>query len=125
MVAEKTWIILLFLCFEKVVQHLFVTYAFFKNISSIRSDMAFDYRYFMYVGLIIALLFAVAFYGLLKQEIWGHKLAFTMGWVDFFGEFVGQGGALNFIPLSFIVAIIIIILSYRYNKSIQDSNQVV
>ena len=125
MKEDKIKFILLFLCLEKIIQHLFVTYAFFKDISGIRSDMAFDYRYFMYMGLIIVVLFGLAFYGLYKEEKWGITLVFSMGWVDFIGEFIGQGGWLKFIPVSFIVAIIIIILSYRYHTITNGLNQAV
>jgi len=115
---DRNWqyYLLVLLGIEKTIQHIFVTYAFAIDLSGIRSEMQFDYRFFMYSGIFIAILFAFATYYLGKMELLGVKLMFLGGWIDFIGEFIGQGIPLEFIPVSFIVAIIIILVSWTYYR---------
>ena len=63
-----------------------------------------------------------------KQKSWGLTLLWFLGWFDFIGEHVAQGGSLKFTPLSYILAIVIIIvvpLHMRGMKSNKDKKLVI
>jgi len=116
--SPRIYYFLLILCIEKVVQHIYVTYAFATDIDTIRTDVVFDYRIFMYSGMIIALGFFFSAYGILKEQKWSLNLLWILGWTDFVGEFIAQGGRLQFVPLSYLLAIVIIIIVPIYKHRI-------
>nr|QNO41424.1 hypothetical protein LLBHLIGG_00008 [Methanosarcinales archaeon ANME-2c ERB4] len=105
--------LLILLLAEKVIQHVVVTVCFFYNISNIRSTVAIDYNFLMISGAIVALLFAIAFLGAVKNKTWGIILASALAVFDIVGEFVAQGTISIAINVSITVAIILLVLCYH------------
>ena len=102
--------LLIILLIEKVIQHLVVTVSFFYNTGDIRSTVAVDYNFLMISGAIVAILFAIAFYGVIKNKNWGIILAATLAMFDIIGEFIAQGTIMITITVSIVVATILLIL---------------
>ena len=119
----KRYYFILFICVEKFIQHVFVTFAFAYDLSDIRSDVVVDYRILLYSGFIVAWFFLYAGYGIYQQKIWGLNLLWFLGWFDFIGEHIAQGGSLNFTPLSYIMAIIIIIIIPLHKRTMKKKNE--
>ncbi|MCY3413014.1 MAG: hypothetical protein INQ03_15355 [Candidatus Heimdallarchaeota archaeon] len=112
---------ILFICFEKFIQHIYVTYAFAADIDTIRSDVVLDYRILMYSGFFVAWVFLISGYTIFKERAWGLTLLWFLGWFDFLGEHIAQGGSLKFTPVSYIVAIIIIIIVPLHRRGMKKS----
>jgi len=109
--------LLMALAIEKVVQHFFVAVAFYSNFGDLRSQVAVDYRSLMYSGLVVGFLFIAAFYGLVRKAKWGTYLVAALALFDVFGEFVAQGTLMIAVPLSFIVAVVILLLAYIQSRT--------
>ena len=110
----RSWLgyLLIILLVEKVIQHVVVTVCFFYNTFDIRSKVAIDYHFLMISGAIVAALFAIAFWGTVKNKKWGIILASALAMLDIVGEFVAQGTISITITVSIIVAIILLVLCY-------------
>lgn len=67
-------ILLLVLSIEKVVQHLFVTYAFAIDMGDIRDSVVIHHAPLMIVGLVIGLLFAISVRLQYRNERRGYLL---------------------------------------------------
>lgn len=103
--------VLILLVAEKIIQHTFVSLAFFYDIGAIRSAVAVDYRALMVSGAVIAILFAVALLALIRKTRWSLYLIALLAASDIIGEFIAQGTVLIAINVSIIVAVILLFLS--------------
>lgn len=83
--------LLIILLGEKVIQHVFVSFSFLYNVGDIRSTVAVDYRALMISGAIIAVLFVVALWAVIRKKRWGLILVALLATADIVGEFVAQG----------------------------------
>ncbi len=104
--------LLIILLGEKVIQHLIVSVAFLYDIGNIRSTVAVEYKILMLSGVIIAVLFIVSIWGIIKRKNWGLFLVSFLAIIDIVGEFIAQGTVLITINISILVAIILLILCY-------------
>lgn len=103
-------VLLMLLSLEKFIQHMFVTYAFLVDLGGIRQLVSLDYRLFMISGFLVGILFLVSFILLIRRNQLGLNLLLGLALFDFVGEFVAQGTLFIAIPVSFVVASLIIIV---------------
>lgn len=109
------WVVV-FLTIEKIIQHAVVTWSFYTDFGDIRSIVSTDYRIFMISGGIIGVLFVIASWGLWNEKEWSVPLVGCLALFDIIGEFIAQNELFITITVSFIVAIILLILCYRIIK---------
>ena len=117
-------VILMILSLEKFVQHIYVTYAFMEDLGSIRQFVTLDYRIFMISGFLVGLLFLVSFFLMFRRNRFGLDLLLGLALFDFVGEFVAQGTLFIAIPVSFIVASLIIVVLLVTRKSLVQEDKV-
>jgi len=110
------WYVLVILNIEKIIQHIFVTYAFWRDIGGIRSQVAVSPDLLMIAGACIAILFIISLWGLLTNKWWANNLLIGLAIFDILGEFVAQGRIDIAIPVSFVVAVVILILALVYRR---------
>ena len=119
MPKNGTWIrvLLVLLVIEKVIQHLVVTLALIFDLGGIRASLAHDYRFFLVAGAFEALLFAFGGWGVLRKKSWAGWLLLILALMDILGEFVAQGTLLITINVSFLVAVILLVVSLLYRST--------
>jgi hypothetical protein len=105
---------LILLTIEKIVQHIFVTLAFYFNWKDIASTVVVSPTFLMISGAVIAILFVVGLWGLLKRRGWTVNLLIALALIDMLGEFVAQGRIAINMNISFLVATLLLILSLVY-----------
>ncbi len=110
--------LLIVLLAEKVIQHTAVSLSFLYNIGNIRSTVAVDYEALMIIGAIVAVLFAVALWEVVRRKNRGLYMASLLAAFDIVGEFVAQGTILIVINISIIVAIVLLFLCYFGRQSV-------
>lgn len=106
--------IVIALVVEKIVQHVFVTAAFFFNWDDIASTVAVAPGALMVLGGAVAVLFGLSLWGLLARKSWATYLAIGLALFDIVGEFVAQGKVGIVITWSFLVAITLLIVTAAY-----------
>ncbi len=116
--SRGSWLrwILVLLVIEKIIQHIVVTAAFFFDWKDIASTVAVDPTLLMILGALVALLFVVALWALLGRRSWATGLVIGLGLFDILGEFVAQGTLIITITVSFLVAIMLLILALLYRR---------
>ncbi len=115
---SKSQILLLVLSIEKVVQHLFVTYALAVDLGDIRDSVVIHHVPLMIVGFVVGLLFAVSARLQFENERGGYRLLLYLALFDFAGEFVAQGTLAIEIVLSIVVATIILLTLFFHRKTL-------
>lgn len=112
--ASLPWlkIALIALVIEKVVQHFIVTLAFYFDWGEIGSTVVVSPRILMILGTIVALLLAASLWGLVRSRAWATKLVMGLALFDIAGEFIAQGKFAIVITVSFVVAMILLGLSF-------------
>lgn len=110
------------LLLEKVVQHVFVTAAFYLDLGGIRSTVAVSPDVLMVLGAIVAVLFALALWGLLAAKAWALGLIIALALFDLVGEFVAQGRLAIQLNVSFLVAALILFLALSFRRQKQASS---
>ncbi|MCA9872322.1 MAG: hypothetical protein KC441_01670 [Anaerolineales bacterium] len=106
--------VLIVLVAEKIVQHIFVTLAFFLDWQGIGATVAVNPQVLLVLGAIAAILFALSLWGLLSQQKWAVNLIIGLALFDIIGEFVAQGTMGIVINVSFLVATVLLILALFY-----------
>jgi hypothetical protein len=101
------------LAIEKVVQHVFVTWAFAANRFELRDRVAAPYEVLMFVGGAAAVCFALAGFGLWRRQRRSCWILIGLALVDIVGEFVAQGTIMIEVNVSFVVALAILGLAIR------------
>ena len=112
--------ILVLLSFEKFIQHMVVTYAFYVDMGEIRSTVMVDHRLLMISGFIVGILFLVNIPFLLQRKRSSVTALFLLALFDFIGEFIAQGTLAINITLSFLVASIILLILIVERKRFVD-----
>lgn len=107
---------LLVLVVEKIVQHIVVTVAFYFDWRGIGSTVVVSPTVLMVLGAGAAVAFAVSLWGLLRRREWAVNLVIALALFDIVGEFVAQGRIGILITVSFIVAVVLLILALRYRR---------
>jgi hypothetical protein len=115
------WYVLVILNIEKIIQHVFVTYAFWRDIDGIRSQVAVSPDLLLVTGACIAILFMISLWGMFTDRRWSINLLIGLALFDLMGEFIAQGRIDIAIPLSFVVAVAILILALVYRRQIPRS----
>ena len=115
---SRSQILLLLLSTEKVVQHLFVTYAFAVDLGEIRASVVIHHVPLMIVGFAIGLLFALSARLQYKNQRSGYLLLLYLALFDFVSEFVAQGTLAIEIVLSIVVAAIILLTLFVNRKAL-------
>jgi hypothetical protein len=104
-----TWYLLVILTCEKIIQHTAVTLAFYNDWHGIRSQVAVNPNILMVLGAIVAVLFVISLWGLLRQRKWAIGLLIGLAIFDIVGEFLAQGVLTIVITVSFLVALAILL----------------
>jgi hypothetical protein len=104
------------LVFEKIIQHIFVTLAFYFNWGQIGSTVAVNPSILMILGAVVAVFFVISLWGLITQRKWAINLVIALALFDIFGEFVAQGTIMITINVSFLVATSLLILALVYHR---------
>ena len=112
-------VVTLVLVAEKIIQHIFVTMAFYFNWKDIRSTVAVSPDALMILGAIAAILFALSLWGLLMHRKWSTGLIMGLALFDMVGEFVAQGRIDIVINVSFLMATLLLILSFPYRRELK------
>jgi len=113
-----SWVryVLIALIFEKIIQHVIVTLAFYFNWQDIGSTVAVNPGILMILGAIVSVLFGLSLWGMIAQKEWTMNLVITLALFDILGEFVAQGRIDIVINVSFLVAVILLILALSYRR---------
>ena len=116
--AKTAWVryILIALIFEKIIQHILVSIAFYFNWADIGSTGAVSPSILMILGVIVAVLFILSLWGMITQQKWVMLLVTALALFDIIGEFVAQGKISITITISFLIAIILLILTLIYRR---------
>ena len=121
---KSIWLILLIiLSFEKFIQHMFVTYAFYVDLDEIRSKVVIDHNLLMISGFIVGILFLINIPFLYRGKRFSIILLFFLAIFDFIGEFVAQGTLAIEIMVSFIVATIILLIILFKRKDLMGNTE--
>ena len=116
MKSNRLYYVLLLLLIEKIIQHIFVTFALYFNWKDIASTVAVSPTVLMVAGAVVAALFAVALWGMLTKKFWAIKLIIALALFDMVGEFVAQGMICIVLNVSFIVGTLLLILALIYRR---------
>ncbi len=113
---KSNWVYfaLILLIVEKIIQHIFVTLAFAFNWGDITSTVVVSPTVLMILGAIIAVLFVLSLWGMLRKQIWALSLVTVLALFDIIGEFVAQGRIGIVITVSFLVATVLLVLALVY-----------
>jgi hypothetical protein len=116
--VKTPWVkyLLIALVFEKIIQHIVVTLAFYFNWADIGSTVAVNPGILMILGPVIAVLFILSLWGIMTQQNWASNLVIALALFDMIGEFIAQGRIDIVITVSFLVATILLILALLYRR---------
>lgn len=116
--VKPTWIkyLLIALVFEKIIQHIVVTIAFYLNWAQIGSTVAINPNILMILDAVVAVLFMLSLWGMITQQKWAINLVIALALFDIIGEFVAQGTIIIAMTVSFLVATILLILALLYRR---------
>ena len=119
--AKYTWLryLLIALVCEKIIQHTFVTLAFYFNWQNIDSTVAVNPTLLMIAGAILAVLFVFSLWELISKRKWSLILIGVLALCDIFGEFIVQGRIYIDITVSFLVAVILLFVAAEYRRIYQ------
>lgn len=105
---------------EKIIQHTLVSIAFWFNAGDIRWKVAANPDTLLILGAVVAVLFVVSLWGIITNEKWVPTLLIALALFDIGGEFLAQGKLAITITLSFVLAILILILAPVYRRHIRQ-----
>ena len=116
--ARTDWIryLLIALAFEKIIQHVFVTLAFYFNWGNIDATVAVYPDVLMILGAAVAALFILSVWGLITRKKWAINLVIALALFDIVGEFIAQGKIGIEMNVSFLVATALLILALIYRR---------
>ena len=86
---------------------------FLFDFGGVRATVAVDYRYLMVAGGIVAILFFIALWGLLTEKTWSISLVAGLAVFDIVGEFIAQGTIFITLMVSFVVAVVLLVLCHK------------
>ena len=116
------YIVLILLIVEKIIQHIFVTLAFYFNWAEIASTVVVSPTILMTLGVPLALLFVLSLWGMIKKQMWAVDLVIGLALFDIIGEFVAQGTIGILITVSFLVATLLLILALMYRRQFSPTS---
>jgi hypothetical protein len=104
------------LILEKIFQHIVVTLAFLFDWGAIRSTVVVHPDILLVLGAIVAVLFGLSLWGMLRRKPWALTLVIGLAIFDIIGEFVAQGTISIMLTVSFLVATLLLILALWYRR---------
>ena len=115
---KSNWVyyLLILLIIEKIIQHIAVTLALYFNWMNITSTVAVSPVLLMVAGAITAILFCFSLWGSIKKQRWAINLVIALALFDLAGEFVAQGRIDIAIPVSFIAAVLLLVLALIFRR---------
>jgi hypothetical protein len=115
---RRSWrdYLLLVLLVEKIIQHIVVTIAFYFNWSDIASTVVISPSLLMMLGAVAAMAFGLSFWGMVTQRKWAIDLVILLALFDITGEFIAQGRIPIVLTVSFVVAVILLILALLHRR---------
>jgi hypothetical protein len=115
---RRSWrdYLLLVLLVEKIIQHILVTIAFYFNWSDIASTVVISPSLLMILGAVAAMAFGLSFWGMVTQRKWAIDLVILLALFDITGEFIAQGRIPIVLTVSFVVAVILLILALLHRR---------
>ena len=114
--SNWTYYLLIVLVTEKIIQHGFVTLAFYFNWKDIASTVVVSPSILMILGAFVGVSFVVSPWGMVRKQTWAIKLVVALAFFDIIGEFVAQGRLDIMITVSFLVAVLLLILAWPYQR---------
>jgi hypothetical protein len=113
-----SWVryLLIALVAEKIVQHIAVTLAFYLNWADIGSAVAMDPGIVMVLGGLVAVLYVLSLWGLIVHRRGTLTLIVALALFDIVGEFVAQGTTYITITVSFLAALVLLILAFLHHR---------
>jgi hypothetical protein len=108
--------VLLALVVEKIIQHIVVSLAFYFNWTAIASTVVVHPAVLLVLGSIVAILFCVAFWGLIRARSWAVNLVIGLALFDIVGEFVAQGTVAITMTVSFLMASVLLLLAVVFKR---------
>jgi hypothetical protein len=120
---KSNWVyyVLNMLIVEKIIQHVFVTLAFYFNWADIASTVEVSPTILMILGAFIAILFVLSLWGMLSKQSWTINLVTFLALFDIIGEFVAQGRIGIVVTVSFIVAVLLLIMAPMYRRQFKHT----
>jgi hypothetical protein len=109
--------LLILLISEKIIQHIVVTMALIFDLADIRGSLALDYRFFLVAGAFEILVFVFGGWGVLQKKSWAWWLLLVLALTDIVGEFVAQGTLIITLNVSFIVAVLLLVVTLLYRQT--------
>jgi hypothetical protein len=116
MKSNLTCSLLVILIVEKIIQHIFVTLAFYFNWKDIASMVVVSPVALMVLGALVDALFILSLWGMVRKRAWAIKLVLALASFDIIGEFVAQGRLDIVITVSFIVAVCLLFLALQHQR---------
>lgn len=101
---------------EKTIQHIAVSVAFYFNWTGIGASVAVSPRVLIVLGVTVAILFALALWALVTERPWASALVIALALFDIIGEFVVQATLAIAITVSFVVALLLLVLGLMYRR---------
>src|SRR5512139_2828866 len=89
--STRVYFALILLVAQKIVQHIVVTLAFYFNWRDIASTVVVSPTVLMILGALLAALFVLAMWGMLRKRSWSVDLVLALALLDIIGEFAAQG----------------------------------
>ena len=114
---------LVLLSVEKVIQHISVTLAFYFNWNDIASAVFVHPGLLMVLGGIVAILFAISLWGLVRKQASAVNLLLALAVFDLVGEFAAQGRIAIDMTVSFLAAMLLLILCLVYRRQMRRITQ--
>ena len=114
---------LVLLSVEKVIQHISVTLAFYFNLNDIASAVVVHPGLLMVLGGIVAILFAISLWGLVRKQASAVNLLLALAVFDLVGEFAAQGRIAIDMTVSFLAAMLLLILCLVYRRQMRRITQ--
>jgi hypothetical protein len=108
------WYALILLTAEKIIQHIFVTLAFFFDWGGIGATVAISPTILMILGAMVAVLFMVSLWAMITGKWWALNLVIGLAIFDLVGEFLAQGTILISCNVSFTVALVLLIFAFLF-----------
>jgi hypothetical protein len=110
--------LLILLIIEKIIQHTFVTLAFYFNWADVASTVAVSPTILMILGALVGVLFGLSLWGMIRKKTWAVNLMIGLALFDIIGEFVAQGEVCILINVSFIAATLLLIFALSYRRQL-------
>jgi hypothetical protein len=93
-----------------------VTLAFHFNWGAIAATVAVPPGLLMVLGAIVAVLFMISLWAMLKRKTWAVSLVMALAAFDLVGEFVAQARIDIVMTVSFLVAAVLLVLALGYRR---------